>query len=592
MEILMIPRDCMTRLRLLIGTFAVSGIALAAAAAVAQESPDTIETFGDQVSVDVVNLEVWVADRQGEPVAGLTADDFELRADGEPVEIRYFAAIGGPQSEDAGPALAQEPAASSEDELLRVVVYVDDWNLRPEDRARVLADLRGFLDRELRSGEDVMVVRHDGTTISIVQELTTDREALARSLDQVERRATPGIALESEHRQARREIERAYRAVEEASEAAPILNIEPCVYGWPDMESAFRTYAAAVAGHAQVSASALATVIQPLGGLPGTKVVLYVGNGLPDQPAADLVEYLRQLCPHRQTEINFFISSYDLNSVYDQVIDRANANRVTLYMIEAEPPVRSPDGEPTDPRFRLSSQAVSLREGSLESGLTRLADETGGRAILDAADFTPALDGIGRDLRHYYSLGFTPAVAGDTEKHRLEVRVEGRSGYRVRYRNSYRGKPFEARMIERVRAVAGLAREQNPLGARIEVGEGFAGTAGRMNVPIRIWTPLDRLVLLPTAEGTEGKLRLMMAVTEEAGATGPVRQTIVPVQVGAAREGETEGPPREKLVEVSLALPPGHHQVAIGLRDELGGEASFLRHDVDVAAVTPAAAPP
>jgi Ca-activated chloride channel family protein len=45
-----------------------------------------------RAGVDVVNVAVTVVDRKGSPVAGLTADDFEIVEDGKPQTIRYFAA--------------------------------------------------------------------------------------------------------------------------------------------------------------------------------------------------------------------------------------------------------------------------------------------------------------------------------------------------------------------------------------------------------------------------------------------------------------------------------------------------------------------
>lgn len=570
----------------------------------AQEEPGAVGSFGEEVTVDVVNVEAWVTDRKGQPVTDLTADDFELLVDGEPVEIGYFAAFTGEAADRTGAAASPEreeewqrvPAAR---EPNRVVVFVDDWNLRPEDRARVLDDLRSFLDRQLRPGEQAMVLVHNGAAISIAQELTVDREALGRSLDRVEATSTAAVQLEFERRQALRGVERAVESAEAAVQAlarrgaeAAVGDLDICNSAWPDIAAEYRNYAAGVAGHARASASGLATAVQSLAGLPGSKVMIYVGNGLPDQPGVDVIEYLRHVCPHLQTEAASLTWDYDLNPLYDQVIERANANRVTLYMLEAEGPDAPLDTGPTELRYRIPAQAQAMREISLEAGLSRMAEETGGRAILDSGDFARAFDGIDRDLRNYYSLGFVPETPGDAGQHRLEVRLRDRKGYRVRHRSSYRDKPFEQRMMERVYAVAGLAGESNPLGVRVEAGEGTAGVGGEVNVPLRIWAPLDAISLVPGDEeggGSVGRLRVMMTVTQAGGAAGPIRQKMVPVEVPAEVEAAGEAGPeathREKLVEVNLGLLPGRHVVGLGVRDELGGEISFLRHEIEVDAL-------
>jgi Ca-activated chloride channel family protein len=45
-----------------------------------------------RTAIDVVNVAVTVMDRKGNPVAGLTADDFEVVEEGKPQTVRYFAA--------------------------------------------------------------------------------------------------------------------------------------------------------------------------------------------------------------------------------------------------------------------------------------------------------------------------------------------------------------------------------------------------------------------------------------------------------------------------------------------------------------------
>ena len=43
-------------------------------------------------AIDLVHFGVVVTDKQGSPIAGLTADDFEIKEAGKPQAIKFFAA--------------------------------------------------------------------------------------------------------------------------------------------------------------------------------------------------------------------------------------------------------------------------------------------------------------------------------------------------------------------------------------------------------------------------------------------------------------------------------------------------------------------
>jgi hypothetical protein len=139
-------------------------------------------------------------------------------------------------------------------------------------------------------------------------------------------------------------------------------------------------------------------------------------------------------------------------------------------------------------------------------------------------------------------------------------------------------------MAERIRGVAQFGTESNRLDVRVETGEATATDAGH-RVPIRLWVPLDEITFLEAEErggtGGEGRLRVLMAVSDAAGELGPVRQKLVTVERSgeAAVPGAASGP-GEHLVEVDLELSASYHVVALGLRDELGGDTSFLRHEI------------
>ncbi len=131
---------------------------LPAAAQPADEPADDAprEDFFDVVDVEIVNVDVWVTDKQGNPVDGLGKDDFVVLRDGEPVEVTNFYAVsdGRPVAAAAAPdagrpdrgaaAPPSEPEVAPEHRLW-LIVYVDNYNIDPIERNRIFPDLRQFL---------------------------------------------------------------------------------------------------------------------------------------------------------------------------------------------------------------------------------------------------------------------------------------------------------------------------------------------------------------------------------------------------------------------------------------------------------------
>src|SRR5215203_626141 len=66
------------------------------------QAPPPQDQFGEAVDVNVVNVDVYVTDKNGRPVTGLRKEEFELREDGKRVEITNFEAV------DRGAAPAPE----------------------------------------------------------------------------------------------------------------------------------------------------------------------------------------------------------------------------------------------------------------------------------------------------------------------------------------------------------------------------------------------------------------------------------------------------------------------------------------------------
>ena len=94
-----------TKARSILSLLALGCLALTASARQQEEIEDDYTHF-ETVDVNVVNVEVVVTDKKGNPIHGLSQGDFELIEDGRPVEIANFYSV------DAAPAEALDPVAS------------------------------------------------------------------------------------------------------------------------------------------------------------------------------------------------------------------------------------------------------------------------------------------------------------------------------------------------------------------------------------------------------------------------------------------------------------------------------------------------
>ncbi|HSL83400.1 MAG TPA: hypothetical protein VLF66_11535, partial [Thermoanaerobaculia bacterium] len=325
------------------------------------------------------------------------------------------------------------------------------------------------------------------------------------------------------------------------------------------------------------------SLVRALVGLPGPKVVLYVGDGLEQRPAVDLFHLLVDLCPVRERELQANLLDQDLTPAFLRLTADANANRVTFYTLDAGGLRTGASVEVADRYVRISGIGERIRAANLQHPLFLMADETGGKAILNTNRFGEDLEEISRDIGTYYSLGFLPDHRGDGRVHRLRVKVLA-PHHDARYRAAYRDKPLPERIVESMLGTLFFGVESNPLGVEVEVGEPAPGEGELLAVPVRIRVPLGEVVTTPGAGFSVGRLRLVLVAREPDGEWTPVRQKEAHFKLP---EGED---PAEavRLFEVTVTLPPGENVVAVGVRDDLGGETSYLRKTFQVEGRAPA----
>jgi len=584
---------------------------LAALPAAAQTSGSS---FTETMEVNVVNVDVTVTDRQGRRVTDLKKEDFDVYEDGKRVEIVNFDA----QNEGAG-ALTGDGAPRDPEEAWTLAVFFDDVNIQPAHRDRVIRQLRDFLARKTAPGDRILLATSD-PGLHVRVPFTSDLAALDRGLQEIS--ALPARGAESERDRA--------HAVDEI--VAKIQDTQGLSSGPPtcplDVDTPAHSYAGSRRQEVLRSLGTLKVLVNSLSGMPGRKAVLHVSDGIPMVPGEEIFQFLAEVCRDgtainleggesslhiergRRVELKPTDSpassgddSFNQHATYqgasravadaqtysvakelETLASHANANRVTLYALQASGvqgnAATAAAGVGGDKLFRFPSVSGVLRAG-LRDSLQLLADETGGRAILDANDFGLDLDRMREDFSTVYSLGISPAHSGDGREHKLTVKLK-RPALQLRYRQSYRDKPVLERTGDRTLAALYYGVEDNPLDVKIEIGEQSPADAGQFSVPLRLRIPLFKLTVLPQDDIYQGNLRLMVVVRDEQGGMSALRQVEVPLRISRKEVLNAMG--QYYVYNLTLNLKPGLQHVALAVRDDIGTTTSYLSRTVTAGA--------
>ena len=584
-------------------------------------------TFGETIDVRVVNVDVWVTDRDGNPVTGLEASDFEVRENGRPVELsNFFEFTDGldatareqeatafrdrrPRQSDLDRFVSAEPPPP--EHRLSLMVYVDNNNLTPTDRNRLLPFLRNFLSVQLSPYDRAMLAVYDAGRFEVALPFTTEAWRVAEATHEVARVVGSRDRIESQRLDILRELNQDDEFPPRYSAAMELI----------------RDFAAMIRSEVDASVVNLENAIRTMAGLPGRKAILYISNGLPMRPAEDLFRALEERFDDRRgrwrvanqspfPDVDLFSDArgidaanasleayqYDLSRRFDELASLANANGVTFHSVAAAG-ARVSGMNTADLRFSTSIEFT--RAANLEEPLLRLADRTGGRAIVNTRNFAGGFDRIASDLRNRYSLGYLPrslsapsspsertrppthADRGSTHRIEVELTEEAKRRHRgrltVRHRDSYVDKPASAEMADLTLAALAMEETANPMGVRIAPLRGPGSEAlldsGDIQSRMLVAIPIGPLTLAPVADGHEAQVRLWVQVMDEEGRVSEVTEHPVPVLV---KEGEIEDA-RELSwpFAVDVVTAPGPHRVAIGVRDDLSAATSVATFDLD-----------
>jgi len=408
------------RFRLSLLFVALAGSALAsgqtAAPAPPANGPQTPQTPTFSVSVDLVEVDAVVTDRDGGFVRGLAQDDFQIFEDGKPQSIAAFSTVDIPVERQQRPLNLPEPiepdVRSNErpfDGRIYVMV-VDDLHTDMSRTPRVRAAARQFIEQHL-GANDLMAIVHTAGATDASQEFTSNKRLLLAAVDR-----TIGLKTESAT------IGRTQQALQDSSLGR--RNPGDPVADPNDAERQSK---------ARQALTTLRDVADWFATVRGRrKAILFVSEGI-DYDITDFGNVGASLIMDytRETLAAAARGNVSIYGIDPRGLTNPGADAIELGSLPST----------ADVGIGLGDRSLQNELQLSQSSLRELSDNTGGFAVVNANAFATAYDRIVRDNSSYYAMAYRPPTGKAGSFHKIEVKVN-RPGLVVRvFRNTAPERP-------------------------------------------------------------------------------------------------------------------------------------------------------
>jgi VWFA-related protein len=567
--------------------------------------------FIDSVEVNIVNVPVFVTDRQGHRVNGLSKDDFRVFEDGKRVEITHFFEALGQETDalDAGFDVADsrhrhidESGRESDLDAVNIVIYLDDVNTSPSNRAVALRILRESILSGLHEPNRAMLISYSHG-LEVLQVFTSNPLLMASALERVESRDTSSVAVSLQTHAFLEEIE---QQVEQLESMGQLDNLEQSIRG------SLSSHAQLLRGEMLQSLEYLRYVVSAMSHLPGRNVILYLsdGPGTAERQVAsearkrvpELVSLMGSrggfshggkspdaatpmtteggvdiepgtaLAPGISSSRNLFDStSMGLpGDLFTPITDLANTVGVPIYLANAESlTAPAQDALPSESSSMSKPRSSErLRDSKFHSGNTLLADATGGKVFRTTDDLSRWLTSILNDSSAYYLLGYRPRQTADGESHSIKVKVDVRQST-LRYRTGYVAHPRRTQEIQLVFSALLFSYDHNPLGVQLQTGPPNSTGEGDYSQPVRILVPITQLSFERHGREYQASIDVFVATMSSAGKIALPVEATVPIRVPAdTMHGRTN---IVFPVDLVVQLPRGQNTVSVAVRGSSSG---------------------
>lgn len=537
-------------------------------AAQKKQSEPELPKLIENIDVRVINVDVVVTDKRGNPIPGLKQEDFEIFENGAPKPIsNFFEVAGGRPKIDASEVGGNvtEPATTTKEEIpdnmkRRIIFYVDNLSLSPFNRNRVFEQTKGFVKQVMRPGDEAMIATYN-RSMKVRVPFTRDPAQIESILDSLAKESGLGIANKSE----RKSTEDRIRDANSYDEAVGIA----------------RQYASSIEHDLRQGVQSLNALMSTLAGVEGKKVLVLTSEGFPIQPGREMFMFIDEQAREKgwtaATSSMLESMTFDSADEIQKIAKTANANGITVYTIHAAGLSGGMEMSAEYARPVSSNVSQAAMSNSTES-MQLIAQMTGGLASVNSNNFQGAFDRISKDLDSYYSLGYRAGTERVDRQRYLQVKVKNKD-YRVRSRQTFVEKSVFAEMSDRVVANLLYRGKENNLAILARVGQPIPVDDGLFKLGIDIQIPMESLTLMPQGESDfVGGFDVYVVVANKDNDMSDVARKQHQIRVEKSDMSKIKG--KFYTYTLELLVERGLNKISLGVVDQISNTTGFAREQI------------
>ncbi|HEX8494348.1 MAG TPA: VWA domain-containing protein [Pyrinomonadaceae bacterium] len=573
----------------------------------AQEQTDDVV----RINTELVQTDVMVFDKAGRLVEGLSPEEFDLTLDGKPQPISFFeriktgsaqeaaqvtAARRGTRAEQSTKANASTTlnASTTTDNGRVILFFLDDVHLSGESLARARRALTEFVDKRMRQSDQVAIVSTSGQ-IGFLQQLTDNEAVLHEAIARLNYKRNPETY-------SGRTIITDYQAnlLSEGSDSALFNYLVTSTINEFQLTA---TKGGDSRGLGQIAANSVKNRIRQIQGqstadtantlavlmslmrssadLPGRKLVFFLSDGFITDARSNAMAMLKRVT-ETAARVGIVVYTMDVRGIQGDPAVDAGRNDF-------------PDGLGSGSSARNPSNEVA----AMRDPLRILADDTGGRALLNSNSIPDSIQQALDETSSYYLLAWRP----DTEEQRsgrarLKVSIKHRPDLRVRLRRNYYVAPTanakHEKQKERRAPASTSAKQTKELKPEVELLTALGALYPQRTLPTSLAigylnTPDQGLVLklsmqiersafnFDSADSRKREIDVIGAAIDDRGVIVSFKQLLT---IAPDSTAQKQGLPA--LWNQQLRVPAGLYQVRVATRERGSGRTGSAQQWIEV----------